>query len=119
MGHAHLGQVPGVTLWKKIYAYVFEHLGLYQVLLLVEVASMPPFLVLEIFGFIMLARTLPSAAVLGGGIIAYFLLINGPVAAPKYRLPIEPVLIVLCAVSLAAWLQPKEHGPANQAAFSL
>jgi hypothetical protein len=86
---------------------VFEHLGLYQILLLVGLASMLPFLVLEIIGFIILARILPWAAVLGGGVLAYFLLINGPVAAPKYRLPMEPVLIILCAIPLARWLHPK------------
>ena len=100
-----LYNTPGVTLWEKTRAYVFEHLSLYQVLLLVGLASMLPFLVLEVVGFIMLARALPWAAVLGGGVLAYFLLINGPIAAPKYRLPMEPVLIVLCAIPLAAWFQ--------------
>jgi hypothetical protein len=102
-----LYNTPGVTLWEKTHAYVFEHLGLYQILLLVGLASMLPFLLLEIIGFIILARILPWAAFFSGGILAYFLLINGPVAAPKYRLPMEPVLIVLCAIALAAWLQPK------------
>ena len=36
-------------------------------------------------GFVMLARTLPWAAVFAGGVLAYFLLLNGPVATPKYR----------------------------------
>jgi Dolichyl-phosphate-mannose-protein mannosyltransferase len=105
-----LYNTPGVTLWEKTHAYVFEHLGLYQILLLVGLASMLPFLVLEVIGFIILARILPWAAVLGGGVLAYFLLINGPVAAPKYRLPMEPVLIILCALSLARWLHPKGVG---------
>ena len=100
-----LSNTPGVTLWEKTRAYVFEHLSLYQVLLLVGLASMLPFLVLEVVGFIMLARALPWAAVLGGGVLAYFLLINGPIAVPKYRLPMEPVLIVLCAIPLAEWFR--------------
>ena len=102
-----LYNTPGATLWEKAYAYVFEHLGLYQVLLLVGLASMLPFLVLEVIGFIMLARFLPWATVLAGGVLAYFLLINGPVAAPKYRLPMEPVLIMLCAIALTALFEPK------------
>jgi hypothetical protein len=102
-----LYNTPGVTLWEKTQAYVFEHLGLYQVLLLVGVASMLPFLVLEVIGFVMLARSSPWAAFFAGGILAYFLLINGPVAAPKYRAPMEPVLIVLSAIPLAAWLHRK------------
>jgi hypothetical protein len=34
-------------------------------------------------------------------VLAYFLLLNGPVATAKYRLPMEPVLIVLAAIPLA------------------
>jgi uncharacterized membrane protein YdcZ (DUF606 family) len=64
---------------------------------------MIPFLVLEAVGFTMLARMSPWAAVFAGGVLAYFLLLNGPVATPKYRLPMEPVLIVLAALPLA-WL---------------
>jgi hypothetical protein len=64
---------------------------------------MLPFLALEAIGFVMLARSKPWAAVLAGGVLAYFLLLNGPVAAPKYRLPMEPVLIVLAAIPLG-WL---------------
>jgi hypothetical protein len=40
-------------------------------------------------------------------VLAYFLLISGPVATPKYRLPMEPVLIVLAAIPLARLLEPK------------
>jgi hypothetical protein len=50
----------------------------------------------------MLVRGLPFAAVLALGVLAYFLLLSGPVASPKYRLPIEPVLLVLGAIPLAA-----------------
>jgi hypothetical protein len=34
--------------------------------------------------------------------IAYILLVSGPVASPKYRLPIEPVLMVLLAAGYCA-----------------
>jgi hypothetical protein len=92
---------PGSTLWQKAQAYVFNDPGLYQALLVVGLISMLPFLVLEAAGFIMLARMLPWAAVLSGGLLAYFLMLNGPVATPKYRVPMEPVLIVLAAIPLA------------------
>jgi hypothetical protein len=92
---------PGTGLWERARAYVFDDPGLYQVLLLVGLVAMLPFLALATVGFIMLARTLPWAAVFAGGVLAYFLMINGPVATPKYRLPMEPVLIVLAAIPLA------------------
>ena len=96
-------ETPGRTLWERARAYLFEHVGLYQVLLGLGIAGMLPFLALESLGFIMLARNKPWAALVAGALIAYFLLLNGPVASPKYRLPIEPMLIVLAAIPLARW----------------
>ena len=93
----------GTTLWQRASAYLFEGPGAYQILLLLGLLAMLPFLALEAVGFVMLARSKPWAAVLAGGVLAYFLLLNGPVAAPKYRLPMEPVLIVLAAIPLG-WL---------------
>jgi len=94
---------PGASLWERTRVYFFDHPGRYQVLLAVGLATMLPFLLLEAVGFVMLARRLPWAAAFAGGLLAYFLLLSGPVATPKYRLPMEPVLIVLAAIPLA-WL---------------
>ena len=91
---------PGASLWEKTRAYLFDDPAAYQVLLIVGLVAMLPILMLEAAGFVMLARTLPWAAVFAGGVLAYFLLLNGPVATPKYRLPMEPVLIVLAAIPL-------------------
>ncbi|MGA7489210.1 MAG: hypothetical protein WBW74_19980, partial [Xanthobacteraceae bacterium] len=91
----------GGGLWLKARAYLLEDPGRYQLLLLAGLVAMVPFLVLETVGFVMLARAWPGAAVLAGGVLVYFLLVNGPVATPKYRLPMEPVLIVLAAIPLA------------------
>jgi hypothetical protein len=92
---------PGASLWEKTRAYLFDDPAAYQVLLIVGLVAMLPILMLEAAGFVMLARTLPWAAVCAGGVLAYFLLLNGPVATPKYRLPMEPILIVLAAIPLA------------------
>ena len=91
----------GATLWERARAYLFDEPGPYQVLLLVGILATLPFLVLEAIGFVMLARNMPWAAAFAAAVLAYFLLLNGPVAAPKYRLPMEPVLIVLAAIPLA------------------
>jgi hypothetical protein len=94
---------PGKSLWERSRVYFYDHPGLYQVLLAIGLASMLPMLLLQAIGFVMLARRLPRAAALAGGLLVYFLLLSGPVATPKYRLPMEPVLIVLAAIPLA-WL---------------
>jgi hypothetical protein len=92
---------PGAGLWQKARAYLLDDPGRYQLLLLAGLIAILPMLALETVGFVMLARSLPWAAVFAAGVLAYFLLVNGPVATPKYRLPMEPVLIVLAAIPLA------------------
>jgi hypothetical protein len=92
---------PGTSLWERARAYLLDDPGWYQVLLVAGVVGMLPFLVLEAVGFVMLARMRPWVAVFAAGVLAYFLLLNGPVATAKYRLPMEPVLIVLAAIPLA------------------
>jgi hypothetical protein len=98
---------PGTSLWERARAYLFDDPGLYQAALLAGLVATIPFLLLEAVGFVMLARAMPWAAVLAGGVLAYFLLISGPVAGPKYRMPMEPVLIVLAAIPLARLMSPR------------
>ena len=56
-------------------------------------------------GFIRLAITHPWMAAAGAVLILYFLLLMGPVAAPKYRLPFAPVTIVLTAIGVVELCQ--------------
>jgi 4-amino-4-deoxy-L-arabinose transferase-like glycosyltransferase len=104
---------PGTSLWERARAYVFDDPGRYQVLLIAGLIGMLPFLALEVIGFVMLTRMLPWAAILAGGVLAYFLLLNGPVATAKYRLPMEPVLIILAAIPLARLVERQCRIPAS------
>jgi hypothetical protein len=92
---------PGATLWQKARVYLFDAPGLFQLLMLSGLSCMLLFLALESVGFVMLAQQWPWAAALCAGVLAYFVLLNGPVIGPKYRLPMEPILIVLAAIPLA------------------
>ena len=58
----------------------------------------------QFFGFFVQLRVNLMLAVLSALTVAYFLIINGPVGSPKYRLPIEPILIIWfgCAL-LSSW----------------
>ena len=58
----------------------------------------------QFVGFFVQLRVNPTLAVLSGLTVAYFLIITGPVGSPKYRLPIEPLLIIWfgCAL-LSLW----------------
>jgi 4-amino-4-deoxy-L-arabinose transferase-like glycosyltransferase len=60
--------------------------------------------VLQLIGIVAILRrreNLWPAALLAGW-VGYILLINGPIASPKYRLPIEPVLMIACGAGLLA-----------------
>jgi hypothetical protein len=57
---------------------------------------------LQFYGWIVLLRHAVWPAVFGALAIGYFLLINGPIGTPKYRLPFEPILIVFQALALLA-----------------
>lgn len=60
---------------------------------------------LQAYGFARLARRLPWAAVFAALLILYVLLVTGPIVSPKYRLPAEPVLIVLAAIGVDGLLR--------------
>lgn len=60
---------------------------------------------LQAYGFLRLARHLPWAAVFATLLITYVLLVTGPIVSPKYRLPAEPVLIVLAALGIEGFLR--------------
>lgn len=60
---------------------------------------------LQAYGFARLTRRLPWAAVFAALLVLYVLLITGPIVSPKYRLPAEPVLIVLAALGVDGLLR--------------
>ena len=101
---------PGASLWERARIYLFDDPGRYQVLLIIGLLGTLAFLALEAVGFVMLARAQPWAAVFAGGLLAYFLVISGPIASAKYRMPMEPVLIVLAAIPLARLTQRIANG---------
>jgi hypothetical protein len=61
----------------------------------------------QIVGFFTLLRRGANVAglLLLAGWIVYILALNGPVASPKYRLPIEPVLALLTGAGLVAFVR--------------
>jgi hypothetical protein len=90
----------GTSLTERARAYLFDDFGTYQALLLAGLGLTLPFVLLQCWGLVLLARQEPWAALFAAGVLAYYLMINGPVATPKYRLPMEPVLIVLSALAI-------------------
>lgn len=57
-------------------------------------------LALQVFGVFLSVRRMPWLALFGLLWVVYFLLLNGPVGGPKYRLPFEPVLIIFLSIAV-------------------
>ena len=58
---------------------------------------------IQLAGFFIQVRVNMMLAVLSALTVAYFLMINGPVGSPKYRLPIEPILIIWFGCALLSF----------------
>ena len=55
---------------------------------------------IQLWGFFLMLRKKKWEALFCFLIISYFLIISGPVGYAKYRLPIEPILIILMAIGI-------------------
>ncbi len=96
MGTSHLDLLSRITL------YVQEASPVYLAVVAIGIVGAVLTSLLQIYGFVLLSRVSGWVAFLGIAGMFYFLLISGPITAPKYRLPFEPVLIILQAMALVA-----------------
>ena len=90
----------GVTLAERVGSFVSTNNSTYVFWLVFGLATGGVAVLLQFCGWMLLCRWRPVLAVFATLSILYFLLINGPVASPKYRLPFEPILIILQAVAI-------------------
>ena len=90
----------GVKVWRYVSGNGLVYLVLFVIGALGSIAT----LCLAAYGYVMLWRRNLWAAVFAGLAVLYFLLVNGPVASPKYRLPFEPIMVILTALGgLGVW----------------
>lgn len=107
---------PGDSLPEKVINFLFHSDSAeFAWSTLVGILGVVVFRLLQLRGMtILLMRRaqLPIVLLLLGW-AAFILLVNGPVASPKYRLPIEPVLMVLASVGYVSFrrsVDPKQIG---------
>lgn len=96
---------PGANFTEKLRAFLFGSGNtLYAWLLLFGLSGVAVFRLVQLRGLVSLLRRGGNIAglLLLLGWCLYILALNGPIASPKYRLPIEPVLAVLSGAGLAA-----------------
>lgn len=93
-------ETTGDGLVDRLATFLFDNDSDYTLIVGIGSVASAIALALQFLGWTWLARHLPYAAAISAAVILYILLINGPVASPKYRLPIEPVLIILQAAAM-------------------
>jgi len=91
-------------LFSRAWEFISGSSSIYVTALIASGAGSIIVSLFQFFGFFVQLRVNLMLAVLSALTVAYFLIINGPVGSPKYRLPIEPILIIWlgCAL-LSLW----------------
>jgi len=95
---------PGRTLIERSALYLTSSSVAFASIFILSSAGSALAFILAAMGFVWLIRHRPTIAALAAIPVVYFLFINGPVGAAKYRMPMEPSLIVLAAVGVASSL---------------
>ena len=91
---------PSPGLWGRMESYLATTGPALRPWIVAALAASALSGALQILGFVALARRKPWAAVFAMLALAYVLLATGPIYSPKYRMPMEPVLIVLAALGV-------------------
>lgn len=96
----------GATLTEKVTNFLFRSSNsTYALILLAGATGLAGLRVVQLWGLFVLLRTRGcnvALLLLLSGWCVFILFINGPVASPKYRLPMEPVLDILAGAGIAA-----------------
>ncbi|WP_458760246.1 hypothetical protein ACSVBT_05440 [Afipia sp. TerB] len=92
--HGGFYETSGSSFPDKVYNYAFHSRNsLYAGILILGAFGLGLARLVQLIGAISLARQRNwFFLALGGSWIVYILVVSGPIAAPKYRLPIEPLL---------------------------
>jgi hypothetical protein len=108
----------GGTTTEKIVNFLFRSdNALYAWVLLTGIAGVAVWRLLQTFGLVTILQSGVGWPALGlfGLWIAYILFVNGPIASPKYRLPIEPPLMVLTGAALSSLQARRRSAPERKA----
>jgi len=90
------------TLIERLQQYATGSSSIYVIVLLIGSGVAVLVSGLQFAGFFVHLNRMPVLASLSILTVTYFILVNGPVGSPKYRLPIEPILIVWLGCALLA-----------------
>lgn len=96
-------ETAGSSFLGKVYNYAFKSgNALYSDLLILGIVGVTAVRILQVIGLYELLKhkdRWPSL-LLSASFIVFLLLLNGPIASPKYRLPLEPLFNILSAAGV-------------------
>jgi uncharacterized membrane protein (UPF0136 family) len=96
----HFFYSKGATLIERAKNFILNMPGLFGWAVIGSIFGLIASRLLQLWGFFLLLRKKKWEGILLLLVISYFLLVSGPVGYAKYRLPFEPILIILLAISL-------------------
>jgi len=102
--HTGFYATSGASIPNKVFNFLFRSSNAaYAWTLLLGIAGLIVVRMIQLWGMVTLSSNVPIAMLFLFW-TAFILAANGPVASPKYRLPIEPVLMVLTGAGLSRLL---------------
>jgi hypothetical protein len=105
---------PGTSLVERAVLYFNSSTAAYAEIIVLSAAASAISTALAALGFAILLRTKPALAALAAVSIGYFLILTGPIGSPKYRVPMEPALIILAAVGIVS-MRSRIRGSSREA----
>ncbi len=85
---------------SKVISYVAGNNFLYLLLFILGIVGSVTTFGVSLYGLLLLWVRFPWAATFSFLAVMYFLFVNGPVASPKYRLPVEPIILVMVSLGI-------------------
>jgi hypothetical protein len=98
--HSSFDRTGGGGVFGQISAFITAAAPAFVTIALASFAGMALISLLQVYGLVRLFQMALWPSVLATLCIGYFLLVTGPIGSPKYRLPFEPVLILLTGLAL-------------------
>ena len=93
---------PGQSMLERTVNYFQSSSAAFAIVMIAGVAGSVLSIALPRSAFSCSVGERASWAALAAAPVVYFLMLSGPVASAKYRMPMEPSLIVLAGIGLAA-----------------
>lgn len=113
----HFSYTEGRTWLHKAWSFVWNIKGAFGWIVIGSLVVVMITRVIQLWGMVLLFRRDAWLGALLVLIIVYYLLVSGPVGYAKYRLPFEPILIVILAVGIkdlyGRWIK-KDRGQVSE-----